>query len=258
MSIQLYTNISGSGPALIILHGLFGSWENWGTQARLLSQHFTVYAMDARNHGRSPHKPDIDYALMANDVLFTMERMNIDKTSLIGHSMGGKTAMTVALAEPEKINRLIVVDISPREYPAGHMDIFQALMSLEISKLKSRSEADKHLKKTIVSPTLRAFLLKNLQRKDNGFCWKLNLPALHDNYPKITDKISSQTAFRGPTLFIKGANSDYIQAQDRAIISNLFPQAKAKIIDGAGHWPHSEKRSVFTKIATDFLMNGQA
>jgi esterase len=255
MNLKLYTKITGQGPALLILHGLFGSWENWGSQARLLSEHFTVYAMDARNHGLSAHNNEIDYALMSGDVLYTLQQHGVEQASVIGHSMGGKTAMQLALNAPEFVQQLIIVDIAPRAYSAGHDEIFEALLSLEVSHLKSRSEADKHISQWIESPGIRSFLLKNLRRTDTGFEWKMNLQSLWQNYPKLIDNINEKAPYLGPTLFIKGAESNYIEEQDRAKIATLFPQAKAKIIAGAGHWPHSEKSAVFNNIATEFLLS---
>lgn len=239
---------------MIILHGLFGSWENWGSQAKQLAEHFTVYAMDARNHGKSAHSSDMDYPLMAADVLHTMESLGLDKVAMIGHSMGGKTAMQLTQNAPEKITRLVVVDIAPKLYEPGHNEIFHALSNLDLTSLNNRNEADKKISQDIPEAGVRAFVLKNLTRSDNGYIWKMNLNAIKENYPKIIASISHQQPFIGPTIFIKGANSDYILSDDRKNIARFFPNATAKIIDGAGHWPHSEKSAVFYKIVSDFLL----
>ncbi len=254
MSIELYTKIAGSGPPLIILHGLFGSWENWGGQARQLSQHYTVYAMDLRNHGRSPHSDEMDYPTMVEDVQHTMAIHGIDNAMVIGHSMGGKAAMLLSLTHPELVNRLVVVDISPRTYEPGHNEVFEALCGLDITGIKSRSEADKLVATKIPDLGVRAFVLKNLTRAEQGFAWKMNLPVLQEKYANLIAGINSDNQYMGPTLFIKGANSDYIEKQDQPLINALFPNAKAKIIDGTGHWPHSEKSTVFFKILTKFLI----
>ena len=245
----------GSGPALVILHGLFGSWENWRVQAKQLSEYFTVYAMDIRNHGRSPHVDEIDYPLMAGDVLHTLQIHRVRRASLMGHSMGGKVAMRVALDSPEVVQKLIVVDIAPREYEPGHNEIFDALFALKIDVLRSRSEADEFIKPWVDDASIRAFLLKNLARTPNGFEWKMNLTALKKNYSRLIGGIDSDKPFRGPVLFIKGAKSDYIQRVDQEKILRLFPNAAAKIIDSAGHWPHAEKSHIFNKIASDFLLS---
>lgn len=254
MNIELYTKIAGEGPPLIILHGLFGSWENWGGQARQLSEHFTVYAMDLRNHGRSPHSDEMNYPAMIEDVRHTMAIHGIDNATVIGHSMGGKTAMLLSLTYPELVNKLVIVDISPRAYEPGHNEIFDALCSLDVTQLKSRSEADKLIADKIPEVGIRAFVLKNLARAEQGFSWKMNLTVLNEQYGNLIGGITSDNPYTGPCLFIKGANSDYIQKQDQALINGLFPNAKAKIIDGAGHWPHSEKSTVFFKILMKFLV----
>ncbi|MDO6462378.1 alpha/beta fold hydrolase [Granulosicoccaceae sp. 1_MG-2023] len=258
MALELYTHRTGDGPPLVVLHGLFGSWENLGTQIRSLAKDYTVYGMDLRNHGRSPHDDFMDYPTMAADVLHTLDTLGLERTHLLGHSMGGKTAMTVALTAPERIDKLVVVDVAPKAYEPGHNEILEAMSTLDVAALKSRSEADAHVKKWVETHAIRAFLLKNLVREDQGFSWKLNLPAIIKNYPAIIDFPPLEGPFTGPALFLKGAHSDYIQAHDRERINTLFPNATAKLIDGTGHWPHSEKPAVFYKLVSDFLADTQA
>lgn len=253
MALELYTHITGDGPPLVVLHGLFGSWENLGTQIRSLSEDYTVYAMDARNHGRSPHDGFMDYPSMAEDVLHTMDTHGLSQVRLLGHSMGGKTAMTLALRAPQRVERVVVVDIAPKQYEPGHNEIIEALTTLDIHNISSRNEADAHVKRWVQTDAIRAFLLKNLVREGNGFRWKMNLDDIVANYPAIIDFPASDNHYDGPTLFLKGAESDYIQAVDKPEIDRLFPNASAKIIDGAGHWPHAEKASVFYKLVNDFL-----
>ncbi len=253
MCIELNTKIIGNGPPLIILHGLFGSWENWGAQAKQFANNFTVYAMDARNHGLSKHSDRISYDLMTSDVLCTMKTLNIVKSRFIGHSMGGKTAMQLAVNNPDKVSRLLVVDITPKSYAPSHESIFSALMGLNLDKITSRSDADRQIQKSIFDSDIRAFLLKNLYRKGSGFRWRFDLNSLFKNYSEINREISSTSTFQGPTLFIKGALSNYIQKQDEAAITRYFPNPSVKVIAGAGHWPHTQKSAVFYKIATDFL-----
>ncbi|MCB1757761.1 MAG: alpha/beta fold hydrolase [Gammaproteobacteria bacterium] len=251
--MELFTKITGNGPPLLILHGLFGSWENWGSQIRLLAEDFTIYAMDARNHGRSPHTEAMDYDAMSDDVLLTLEKHGLGQVSVIGHSMGGKTAMQVALKSPQSIDRLVVVDIAPRHYEPGHNEIFQALCEMDLSTLQSRAEADEFVQQWIDDVGIRAFVLKNLVRIGDGFDWKMNLPVIREHYPALLEDIHAPQRFDGPVLFVKGAKSDYIRKSDQTRISHLFQKKKKKIIDGAGHWPHSEKASVFYKIVNDFL-----
>ena len=254
-ALELYTKIVGNGPPLVILHGLFGSWENWGSQIRQLADHFTVYAMDARNHGKSPHSDMMNYNLMADDVTFTMNQMGIRSAAMVGHSMGGKTAMQLALKDPERISKLMVVDIAPKTYKPGHNEIFEALCRLDLSQIQHRSEADKQVAELIPDLAVRAFVLKNLTRDGDSFSWKMNLAVIKQNYNAIIGDLQDASPFDKSTLFVKGANSDYIESDSRERIATLFPKAKAKIIDGAGHWPHAEKPAVFYKIARDFLLD---
>ncbi len=244
----------GSGTPLVILHGLFGSLENWGSQARQLGAAHPVYALDLRNHGRSPHSERMDYPLMARDVLHTLDQLGLERVLLMGHSMGGKAAMQLALDAPQRVAKLLVVDIAPRSYPRQHDDIFNALRELDLAALASRQAADAAIVERVPDPSIRSFLLKNLQRNaSGGFRWKMNLDALYCEYENIALQPHGDTPYRGPTLFIKGGLSDYIQRGDREAILRLFPTAGYKIIHGAGHWPHVEKPGPFSKIALDFL-----
>ncbi len=251
----LHYNVTGdTGPYLCILHGLFGSLENWGSQARALSRHFQVINIDLRNHGRSPHHSCMGYTAMAEDVLHLLNHLAIDRTYILGHSMGGKTAMQFALDHAAYVDKLIVVDIAPKHYPRHHDAIFDALDSIDLATLVSRNEADAQIKHAIPERDIRAFLLKNLQRGERGFHWKMNLAVLRDDYPNIAAGMQCRQPFSGETLFIKGGRSDYIQPGDQHSTQQFFPNARAKIIDNTGHWPHVEKAAVFTKITTDFLL----
>lgn len=248
-----YKAFGDSGPALIILHGLFGSLENWSSQARELSSQFRVFALDLRNHGRSPHRAEMGYTQMAADVLGTMDELKLDRAHIIGHSMGGKTAMQFALDHPERIKKLLVVDIAPREYPPHHNEIFDALENIDLQTIASRKAADSQLTEAVPEEAVRSFLLKNLQRIEHGFSWKMNLRVLRSDYGSIAAAVQSDAPFTGEVLFIKGSESDYITATDKPDIALLFPNARGKTIQGAGHWPHVEKADIFTKIARDFL-----
>lgn len=256
---QLHYKIFGdTGPTLIILHGLFGSLENWARQANTLSSHFRVIAIDLRNHGRSPHVDAMGYAAMAADVLRLLNHLDIDRAHVIGHSMGGKTAMQFALEYSSRVNRLVIVDIAPRAYPPHHDAIFDALDSIDLAQLGSRGQADKQISPAVSDVAVRSFLLKNLKREISGYSWKFNLPVLRDDYDQIAAAVQSELPFRGDTLFIKGGLSDYIQSADEGEITRLFPVARAKSIQNAGHWPHVEKAAVFAKIVGDFLLGGKA
>jgi len=251
--MKLHYQISGSGSPLIILHGLFGTLENWGSQITTLSQQHQVIAVDLRNHGQSPHSNTMDYPLMAQDVIELMNSLKIKTANIIGHSMGGKVAMQIALNYADYVNRLIIVDISPVNYNAHHQSIFQGLFNLDLNSLKSRSHADTLLSEYVAEAGVRAFLLKNLYRDSNkNFAWRPNLQALYNQYANIS-KAPTGATFSGNTLFIKGVNSEYIIAEHQSAITNFFNQVSFKMIEGAGHWPHAEKPKIFSSIILKFL-----
>lgn len=243
----------GQGDPVIILHGLFGNLDNWQTFAKQLSEHFLVYIVDLRNHGRSPHAEEMNYRAAAEDLREFMESQWIYEASIIGHSMGGKTAMQFAFDYPDMLNRLTVVDIAPKAYRGGHETIFQAMLDLEPTQLESRTEAEEKLARTITDPSIRLFLLKNLSRnKDGGYDWKMNLPVLHRDYPHILSAVKGEP-FTGPSLFIRGERSDYIQDADWPLIQTLFPQAELATVPGAGHWVHAEAPKILLEEVSRFL-----
>jgi len=243
-----------NGENVVILHGLFGDLANWKSQADRLSEHFRVHSMDLRNHGNSPHAAGMSYREMAADVLHTCNGLKIEKTHVIGHSMGGKTAMQLATAAGDLIERLIVVDIAPRKYPHHHTKIIDGLKLLHRTKLASRRDAETELSPYVSEPGVRAFLLKNLTRTDSGeYQLRVNIEEIAAKYNDIADAITSEIVFNNPVMFIKGADSDYLTETDRGDIASLFSDVSLKTIDGAGHWPHSEKPDVIYKIISDFL-----
>ena len=251
--MKLFHQIYGSGEPLLILHGLFGTYENWGSQIKTLSEHFQVIAVDLRNHGRSPHSDEISYPLMANDILSLMDELNLERAHILGHSMGGKVAMQLALTAPDRLQKLIVVDIAPVLYTPHHDDVFQGLFNIQLDGLKSRGAADQQLAEYVEEPSVRAFLLKNLYRtEDKQFAWRMNLPVLHSEYHHISQPPAG-SPHKGETLFIKGANSDYLIPAYRDQVVGLFPKASYKVIEGAGHWPHAEKAEMFSRIVLKFL-----
>lgn len=249
----LHTHSSGSGKPVVLIHGLFGSFENLGVIARSLSADYQVINVDVRNHGRSGHSDTMTYALMAEDLAQTLLDLGINKASVLGHSMGGKLAMAFALAYPERVDKLILADVAPVAYPPRHTEILKALTSLDLATLSSRADADTHLRQYIEEPGVRQFLLKSLQKDDDHFSWRFNLTALADNYPAIIGAPLQDGQFNGEVLFIKGGLSDYILPEHKAGIMQLFPNAQAKIIQGTGHWLHAEKPAAFTKLVQDFL-----
>ena len=252
--MELNYKTFGQGDPLIILHGLFGTLDNWQTLGKRWAEDYSVYMLDQRNHGRSPHFPNISYPVMAEDIRQFLEANWIHETNLLGHSMGGKTAMQLALHYPDLVNKLVVVDILPKAYPPGHKDIFDAMLSLDLERTASRQEADVHLANKIPEPGVRQFLLKNLSRnKEGGFRWKMNLPVLHNHYEAILASLEGEYTFEGPTLFIKGEHSPYIHEFDMTLAMEFFPNARLETVRGAGHWVHADQPDELFRLVSDFL-----
>ena len=252
--MPLHCESYGHGHPLIILHGLFGSLENWRTLSKTFSQSFQVFALDQRNHGRSPHSDVFNYRVMVEDVREFVQLHSLSPTHLLGHSMGGKTAMQFAVSYPEKVDKLIVVDIAPKVYPPEHDAIFAALFSLDVRGLRSRQQADTALAGKIPDLALRQFLLKNLEREaPGGFRWRINLDAIHENYAEILKGLEGTGQFHHPTLFIRGGNSGYIHPEDLPAIKAIFPQAQLVTIPHTGHWVHAEAPQEFAGTVLNFL-----
>ncbi|MEX1139872.1 MAG: alpha/beta fold hydrolase [Bacteroidota bacterium] len=238
---------------LTILHGLLGSLDNWHSLSRRLSEQYRVIALDQRNHGQSPHNDEMTYAAMAADLGEFLDDHHLSATALLGHSMGGKTAMEYSLRHPSRVPALLVVDIAPRSYPPHHEYIFDALFSLDLTSFESRTGIDRALAKQIPNAATRQFVMKNLKRNDdNSFRWKIHLEGLHKNMDELNSEIVSNTPYPGPALFIKGLKSDYIADQDTASIRRLFPNAVIKTLD-TGHWVHAESPDEFYSLIVDFL-----
>lgn len=252
--MELNHKIIGEGDPIIILHGLFGMLDNWQTVAKELAEEYMVILIDLRNHGKSPHSDEWSIELMAQDVLDFMHANWIFEATIMGHSMGGKVAMEMALRENDLIKKLIVVDIAPKAYDRGHDLIIDTLNSVPIAEIESRNEAEEYLEKQISDWGIRQFLLKNISRnKEGGYRWKMNLPVITENYETILQKTPAGRVYDNPTLFIAGGNSDYIQSEDSEYIKTLFPEADIKTIEGAGHWVHAEKREEVVEIVKQFL-----
>jgi esterase len=252
--MQLHFESSGHGPALIILHGLCGSLENWRSMTRRLSEDFTVFAVDARNHGKSPHSQEMTYPLMAADVLEFMTQHRLDRANLLGHSMGGKTAMQFALSYPERLDRLIVADIAPKAYPSREKQMVEVLLAIDIPQFQSRHDLEVVLADGIPDLAMRRFLLKDLKKGADGrFHWQMNLPAILENYDVLTEAVVSKGVFDKPTLFVRGEKSRYIKPEDVQPIQTLFPQAVIRTLEGAGHWLHVETPEAFFRSVREFL-----
>ncbi|MEJ2045081.1 MAG: alpha/beta fold hydrolase [Reinekea sp.] len=254
---MLHTESFGQGPDVVFLHGLFGAGDNWRSIGRQLSEHYRVHLIDLPNHGRSDWIDTQDLQTLANIVGDWINNQGIKQFHLLGHSMGGKIAMQLALNPHQgELLQLIVVDISPKRYPPHHQDIFKALNRVDFNRLKDRNAIDDDMKDLVTNDTVRQFLLKSLYRNGDQLAWRFNLKILENRYDAVAAEPTATAPFTGPALFIKGKNSHYISADDQPLIASLFPNAKAKIIEGAGHWPHAEKPAVFSKIVKDFLDQG--
>ncbi len=251
--MQLNFKKLGQGPKLIILHGLFGSLDNWMTFAKVMAEQHTVYLVDQRNHGNSPHAQDHNYEAMADDLLAFFEEHNIEEAKIIGHSMGGKTAMQFAAENPDKVVKLVVVDIAPKQYPVHHHEIIEALERVDLAALKSRGEADAALQMSLKDIGVRQFLLKGLARSKEGFRWKFNLEVLKDQIENVVAALDPQLGYDGQSLFIRGALSNYIMEKDTALIKNQFPEAHVVTIENAGHWIHAEQPEAFLKAIQKFI-----
>jgi len=255
MTKTLHFKQQGSGADVILIHGLLGSLENLNMVAKCLITQYRVTNIDVRNHGLSFHKNSMTYSELAQDIVDVMIDRNIERAHILGHSMGGKIAMQMALEHSEKVDKLIVADIAPVAYPPHHAHIIEGLQSIDLAKITSRKDADKQLSKFVDEAGIRQFLLRNLAAKGESFDFKCNLDYIEHCYPQIMKGYQGEQSFNGETLFIKGGNSAYISAEHRNIIMQLFPQSRAKIIQGAGHWLHAEKTTAFNKIVNDFLQN---
>ncbi|MES3006971.1 MAG: alpha/beta fold hydrolase [Pseudomonadota bacterium] len=249
-----FKQYSTQGEPLLILHGLFGSLGNWTWHSRELARDFAVTGLDLRNHGGSPHSDEMDYACMAQDVLEFMDDHDIARCHLLGHSMGGKVAMQLALSAPERVDRLVVADIAPVTYSAQHDSIFEGLLAIDLDTIGSRNAADVVLAQYEEDEVVRQFLLTNLLKKpEGGFYWRINLPSLQANYVRLRERPPAIGVFDGPVLFIKGALSNYIIETHRDEILQRFPQAKIKVIMHTGHWLHAEKPQTFYRLVHSFL-----
>ena len=252
---MLHFRQSGEGgEPVVILHGLFGSGDNWLTHAKSLSDKYHLVLPDQRNHGRSFHSNDFDYDLMASDLLELTNQLGFSKFHLIGHSMGGKTAMKFAIKFPEKIKNLMIVDIAPKAYPPHHQVILDALFEVHNSEINARKEAEEIMGKHIQELGVKQFLLKNLERKDdNTFGWRINLEGIASKIENVGTPLDSTEKYNGFTLFVRGNESNYILDEDKANLKYHFPNSKLLTIKNAGHWVHAEQPQIFINTIKEFL-----
>lgn len=254
----LNSTLRGTGEPVILIHGLFGSLSNLMMLAKPLSETYCVHMVDVRNHGSSPHHEHMDYPSMAQDLVRYMDDQEIDRAHLIGHSMGGKIAMQVAMNFSQRVRYLIVVDIAPVSYENRHDSVLEGLAAIDLNSIKSRKDAEEILSGHVNEADVRSFLLKNLAKTPTGdHRWRINLTGIERNYPNIILAPTGQT-FNGPTLFVKGSESNYIEAAHKHTINRLFPRARLKVIPGTGHWLHAQKPALFIKVITSFLSEENA
>jgi pimeloyl-ACP methyl ester carboxylesterase len=250
--MKLFSKIMGEGSPILILHGVFGSGDNWGTLGRKWSSDYEVHLVDARNHGHSPHSETFSYDVMADDLLAYMEEHQLEQAHILGHSMGGKVAMLFAVYHPEKVKSLIVADIAPRAYAPHHQEIIHALQDLDLENLDSRSAAEDAF--TITEPGTRQFLLKSLYWKEKGkLAWRFNVPVIAREIEKVGEALPPQAIYYGPTLFIRGGKSNYVRDEDLEQIALHFPEVSCITLENAGHWLHAEKPDAFYAEVSKFL-----
>lgn len=254
--MKLFYRQFGEGQPLIILHGIFGISDNWVTLGKRLADKFSVYIPDMRNHGQSPHNPTFNYMAMADDLMEFIEAHQLAHPMIIGHSMGGKVAMTFALEHPEMVDKLAIVDISPRKYPGRdvHFEMISAMMAVNFETAGTREEVEAQLEKSIPDKRIRLFVMKNLYRKTkHTFGWRLNLEAISANMDYVFDGIQSTGIYKGPALFIRGGKSDYINDTDAELIHQYFPEANIRTIENASHWVHADAPDALCRLFSLFF-----
>ena len=255
MNKILHSKILGEGKPLIILHGLFGMLDNWQALAKEFACFFETHIVDLRNHGRSFHATQHNYEVMTEDLLSYLNAYNLDEVSLIGHSMGGKAAMNFACMYPDRVEKLVVVDIAPKYYPPHHQEILSGLNAVEQAKIKSRKDADQILSQYFSESAMRQFLLKNLYwRSSTELTFKFNLKVLSDQIKNVGQALYTNALFDRPTLFIAGQSSNYIKETDVELIESHFPDFEIVEIPNSGHWVHAENPDQFFDKVSRFLI----
>lgn len=256
--MKLHFRRLGEGKPMVILHGLFGSADNWQSLAKQLATQFEIFLVDQRNHGRSPHSEDFSYEVMAADVYEFVRDENLQDIILVGHSMGGKTAMTFAMQFPELIQKLIVVDMGVKQYPVHHQAILAGLAAIDLTTVTDRKVADETLANWVPDFSVRQFLLKNMYWEQPGrLGWRFNLATITREIEKMGVALADGTC-NVVTLFISGGKSDYLEATDHESILQYFPNSKFEVISEAGHWIHAEAPEQFLHLLTKFASDSEA
>ena len=255
--MKLYFREVGNAadPALVILHGVFGSSDNWLTISKTIAEHgYRVFLLDQRNHGQSPWDDAHDYHSMARDLREFLIDHQLDKPILLGHSMGGKAVMQYAMLFPGTFTKLVIADIAPKFYPVHHAELIRGLRAIDLTAIKSRSDADAVLSQYEPIRTVRQFLLKSLYRNEQGgFSWRINLPVIERELHGIGEELTNPRIVTEPTLFMRGSESPYVLDEDIPTIKRIFPNAQIETIEGAGHWLQAEKPDKFVKTLIDFV-----
>ncbi len=256
MNGRLVIRISGKGPPLLLLHGLLGFGRNLQSVARKLEDKFTCCLVDLRNHGHSPWSPVMSYEAMAADLLDILDRQSWSQAAVLGHSMGGKAAMALALLEAARIDRLIAADIAPVTYGHDFKTYIDAMLAVDLGETKQRAEVDEQLKATVSEQAIRGFLMQNLESADTGLRWRANLQVLLEAMPSISSfpEALAGSSYAGPTLFIRGGRSSYVRSDHEPVIHQFFPQAQITTIENAGHWLHAEQPMAFVEAVEAFLL----
>lgn len=237
-----YRRYGQQGPVLVILHGLFGMSENWQMVARKLEGDMQIVALDLRNHGLSQHATGMKLQTMAEDVAETLDNIGIEIFYLLGHSMGGKVAMELAFQYPQRVLGLMIADIAAKTYKPGHEEIFRAMFEVDFTQVKTRNDIDAQLARRIPEAAVRMFIMKNIERRDDGaYGWRFNLQGIYDGYNDIIGPVSENGLYDGPVAVLYGSKSRYVLPEDRPTMMHHFPNANFIIINGAGHWIHSDK-----------------
>lgn len=248
---------TGQGPAVLLIHGLFGNLDNLKGLGQVLENQYQVIRVDVPNHGLSEHWDQMDYPHLATAMISLLDELAIERAHIVGHSMGGKIAMATALAFPERIISMVAADIAPVAYEPRHNTVFAALESLPLEGHTDRRFALNHLIDNGIDEATAQFLLKNLQRTDTGFRWKMNLSGLKACYPNIigwqNQTLNPVQSYAGPSLFIRGGDSNYVTSEHRSAIMAQFLAAQAKTLEGCGHWLHAQKPAIFNRIVSEFI-----
>ena len=258
MELELAFDSTGTGPPLLLLHGLFGSQRNWRSISRALSASHRVVSVDLRNHGSSPWSDSMSYAEMAADVRDLMSRLKLDRPAVMGHSMGGKTAMTLALLHPDEVGRLIVVDVAPVKYPDRLSGYVRGMQSVDIGSATGRDEVGRRLSSLVPDPGVVPFLLQNLVMRDGHFEWRINLDVISNSMDTLGDFPAAlrERSFDQPVRVIAGGRSNYVTDRDGSEFRPMFPRVKVDVIEQAGHWVHAEQQAAFLDCMRRALLDG--